>query len=125
LRALQGDLSVPDENTTAIRVTAHSIRIDLGGHRIKGPVTCFGSPVVCTVSGSGVGIDSVGIATANRLFVANGDISSGYGLRITAGDSTYGDNVIVQNEDGGVTGTWVNLGGNYCAGTGVGLSTCP
>ena len=299
---LTGDLTIPDENTTAIQVTVDSIRIDLGGHRIKGPVSCYSSPVFCSVSGDGVGIDSVGFSSGNELVVANGTIqgmgglgieggsrsrvervtlranaggavklgtgsqltdsiavlndslrafdlgdnslvrgntsinnggvgitvgggsvivhntvvsndsqgvftegpgctitgnavnknrangifasggsalisgntahdnfatgisasggtvidnhagsnglhgisvgsdstvqrnvmrdngqgaSGGYGLKVTTGDSTYGDNLIVGNADGGVNGTWINLGGNYCAGPSVVLSSCP
>jgi hypothetical protein len=40
-------------------------------------------------------------------------------------NSTYLENTITNNVTGAVTGNWVNMGDNYCAGTGVTLSTCP
>jgi hypothetical protein len=48
----------------------------------------------------------------------------GYGLRIL-NDATYRENTITDNATGAVTGSGVNMGDNYCAGTGVTLPTCP
>ena len=42
---LKGNITVPDENTTAISVQADYVTIDLNGYSIQGPVTCTGSPV--------------------------------------------------------------------------------
>ena len=37
---LSGNLTVPDENTTAIEVGAHGVTVDLNGFAIIGPVQC-------------------------------------------------------------------------------------
>jgi hypothetical protein len=54
--------------------------------------------------------------------------NSGYGLHAYHG-SLYRENIMVDNPAGGVAGSGenigVNLGGNYCAGDNVTLSTCP
>lgn len=55
---LTSDLAVPDENTTAIRISADDVSIDLAGFEILGPVVCSGSTVGCTpASGTGSGIE--------------------------------------------------------------------
>ena len=64
---LSSNLTVPNENTTAIDVTsaANAVTVDLNGFAILGPVTCDASiPPVCTltaadpgtISGPGSGI---------------------------------------------------------------------
>jgi hypothetical protein len=54
--ALSSNLRVPDENTTAIEITAVSVTLDLNGFTIKGPAVCSGYPWVCTPTGSGNGV---------------------------------------------------------------------
>src|SRR5437870_6167395 len=67
---LKGNITVPDENTTAISAQADYVTIDLNGYSIQGPVVCTGTPVTsCSPSfGSGVGIDGIG----RGLTVRNG-----------------------------------------------------
>jgi len=49
--------------------------------------------------------------------------NGGYGLNLGS-QSAYRENVITANSTGAVDGG-VNLGDNYCAGTGVVSPTCP
>lgn len=76
---LKSNLSVPDENTTAISVQADYVTIDLNGFSIQGPVTCTGSPVTgCSPSsGTGVGINGGG---HRGIAVRNGSVH-GMGFR--------------------------------------------
>ena len=48
------------ENVTAIKVTVGDVTLDLNGFVISGPVSCTfnGTAVVCSISGSGNGIDA-------------------------------------------------------------------
>jgi len=66
---LTSDLVVPDENTTAIRVAAPNVTLDLNGFAISGPTVCSAPPVTnCAPTGTGIGIDGravVGIRVWN------------------------------------------------------------
>ncbi len=53
---LSGNLTVPDENTTAIEITADNVTLDLNGFTILGPTVCSGTPLSCTPTGFGVGV---------------------------------------------------------------------
>ncbi len=55
---LTSDLLVPDENTTAIFVSAIAATVDLGGFSIIGPVSCagYGATLSCGPAGSGNGV---------------------------------------------------------------------
>src|SRR5438046_155584 len=54
---LSGNLTVPDENTNAIVVSADNVTIDLNGFSILGPVVCSGNPVSCNfTTGTGTGV---------------------------------------------------------------------
>ena len=55
---LTGNLTVPDENTTAIQVGADDVTIDLNGFAIIGPVQCTAEngSVSCSPEGTGVGV---------------------------------------------------------------------
>ena len=55
---LSGNLSVPDENTTAIEVQAGDVTVDLNGFAIIGPVQCTeeDGSVTCSPEGTGVGV---------------------------------------------------------------------
>ena len=68
---LTSNLEVPDEETTAIRVFAQSVSIDLGGFTISGVTQCTGTPVVCAPTGFGLGIRAEGDDFAS---VRNGEI---------------------------------------------------
>src|ERR1022692_224651 len=52
---LSGNLTVPDQNTTAIQIAADNVTIDLNGFSILGPTVCTGTPAVtsCGPKGSG------------------------------------------------------------------------
>jgi len=69
---LSGNLTVPDENTTAILITAENVAIDLNGFSILGPTVCSGFPVACTPTGSGTGV--FGSSDLKNITVLNGDI---------------------------------------------------
>lgn len=69
---LTGNLSVPDENTTAIQVMSDDVTVDLNGFVIQGPVVCSGTPLDCSPSGgSGDGIFG---ETRTGVTVRNGTI---------------------------------------------------
>ncbi len=55
---LTGNLTVPDENTTAIEVRAADVTLDLNGFAIIGPVQCTAEDgiVSCSPEGTGVGV---------------------------------------------------------------------
>lgn len=69
---LKSNITVPDENTTAIVVAADDVTIDLNGYSIRGGTVCTGVPVTsCTPTGSGKGIDA---STHSNVTVMNGTI---------------------------------------------------
>jgi parallel beta-helix repeat protein len=84
---LTSNLTVPDENTTAIMVDANDVGIDLGDFTIQGPVVCSrlpgsSQPLSCSLSsGSGTGIERASLSVLGTS-VANGSITGmgGYGL---------------------------------------------
>jgi len=77
---LTSNLTVPDENTGAIVVSASFVSIDLNKFTIAGPTNCTGAPRVCTpASGSGVGIGIDDVAIVGTA-VRNGSIT-GMGFR--------------------------------------------
>ena len=57
---LTGNLTVPDENTTAILVQADHVTVDLNGFAIIGPVQCAAEDgsVSCSPDGTGIGVDA-------------------------------------------------------------------
>lgn len=82
---LSGNLTVPDENTRAISVTADNVSIDLNGFAILGPVTCTGNPVSCSPTGTGDGINVEGIASS--ISISNGEIRGMGSSGISVGSS--------------------------------------
>jgi hypothetical protein len=67
---LTTNLTVPNENTSAITLGADEVTLDLGGFSIAGTTSCSGSPLACTpAAGTGVGIDG---AASDRSAVRNG-----------------------------------------------------
>jgi len=69
---LTSNLTVPDENTGGINVSANDVAIDLNNFAIIGPVTCSGSPLTCShASGSGIGI----YTSHDGISVKNGSIT--------------------------------------------------
>src|SRR5213079_870780 len=70
---LSGNLTVPDENTNAIVVSADNVTIDLNGFSILGPVVCSGNPVSCNfTTGTGTGVIVDGLHP--NLTLVNGTI---------------------------------------------------
>jgi hypothetical protein len=61
------------ENTTAIVLKANDVTIDLNGFSIIGPTACGGSPVTCTPTGSGRGIDAESFVVIGTV-VVNGTV---------------------------------------------------
>jgi hypothetical protein len=55
---LTGDLIVPDANTTAIKITADHVTIDMNGFSIIGPTVCTSSPATCPPIAQGIGIQA-------------------------------------------------------------------
>jgi hypothetical protein len=73
---LTSNLQVPDENTTAIRVTAEFATVDLGGFVISGVTQCGGFPPVCSPAGNGVGVEvDAGPGVVQAVSVRNGMIT--------------------------------------------------
>lgn len=61
-----------NQNTTAIRITADDVTLDLNGFAIRGQTTCSTtSPPTCSNTGIGIGIESEGDNTA----IFNGTVS--------------------------------------------------
>ncbi len=89
---LTGNLTVPDENTDGIVVSANDVSIDLNGFSIIGPVTCSGSPPTCPhASGTGSGVEVTFPSLVTGTSVKNGSITGmgrygvglGYGAKVT------------------------------------------
>jgi parallel beta-helix repeat protein len=91
---LTGNLTVPNENTTAIQLTATAlyVTIDLNGFAITGVTNCSIPPVTCTPSsGSGDGIaGDLGADAFNKskVRVINGTIAGmgRYGIHVARGE---------------------------------------
>jgi hypothetical protein len=101
---LTGNLTVPNENTTAIQVTAENVTIDLNGFAIIGPTSCTYTgigdvPVTCTPVGTGRGIDG----TVAHLTVLNGTVRGMGATGIVLAGSSRVDGVhVVSNGESGV-----------------------
>jgi hypothetical protein len=81
---LKSNITVPDANTTAIRITANDVTLDLNGFTISGPTSCGGHPLTCTPTGTGVGIDASG---SENVTIVNGTVRGmgGNGVIVTDG----------------------------------------
>ena len=73
---LSSNLVVADAGVTVIEITADDVTLDLAGFSIIGPNTCAGTPVVCTVSGGGIGVKAVADAgpSPENVRVMNGTV---------------------------------------------------
>jgi len=91
---LKKNITVPDENTTAIQITVSNVTLDLNGFSIIGPTVCSGNPTVtsCTPVGSGTGIQ----ATANNVTILNGMITGMGNIGIAMGQGRI-EGVTVSN----------------------------
>ena len=79
---LTGNLTTGSTNQTLIEVTSSDVGIDLNGFSLLGPVTCSGTVLSCSGSGSGVGIDAL---NQDNISVRNGTISGMGNIGLIAG----------------------------------------
>ncbi len=97
---LSGNLTLPDENTTAIKITTNHVTIDLAGFSILGPVVCSGVPLTCTpAEGIGYGVESYagGGVFYNNITVLNGNILGMGESGIMVGAESRIENVVVKS----------------------------
>lgn len=99
---LTGNLEVPG-GVDAIRVTAPSASIDLGGHTISGPFTCETSTGCSgSAAGNGIALDLAG--ARDGLEIRNGVIRGmgGYAVNCDLGTCSVDSIRAVENVDGGI-----------------------
>src|SRR5260370_1300221 len=102
---LSGNLTVPDANTTAIRVTADNVTIDLNGFSIVGPSVCVGAPVTSCNPSSPAFVVGFGVDGRNNrsITVVNGSVRGMGTGGIFLGDGAYVEKVHVEsNASGGI-----------------------
>jgi hypothetical protein len=68
---LASNLVVPNENTTAIVISADNVTVDLNGFTILGTTVCDSATIVCAPTGTGDGIDFRG---RYAITIVNGTI---------------------------------------------------
>jgi hypothetical protein len=111
--ALTSDLSVPDENTTAIEVTAPGVTLELAGFSIFGVTSCPGG--VCSPVGTGAGV----LATADDVSVRRGRIRGMGGSGVSLQNASRVEDLdVVENG-----GTGISVGAGLvrgCTATGNG-----
>lgn len=91
---LTSDLQVPDEDTTAILVTARGVSIDLGGFSILGVTTCTFAPFAsCAPVGVGIGVH----AAVEAVSVRNGSLLGIGRFGLLLGNDALVSNVRVLN----------------------------
>jgi hypothetical protein len=97
---LVGNLTVPNENTTAIEINTNDATLDLNGFAIRGTTVCSGTgPTLnCTPTGSGSGVNS----NSNRLIVRNGMIGAMGNRGITLNGVDHLVQEVVVSGNGGV-----------------------
>ena len=84
---LTGNLTVPDENTSAIQVQADHVTLDLNGFAIIGPVQCTAEngSVSCSPDGTGIGVDAFESVSAGTV-VRNGTVRGmARGISVSSG----------------------------------------
>jgi hypothetical protein len=88
---LKANFTVPDANTTAIKITSDNVTLDLNGYTVSGPTVCSGLPVTsCAPTGTGNGIDALGF---NNVKVTNGVVQGMGRDGIDLGDDCVVDGV--------------------------------
>jgi len=97
---LTSDLTTNSVNTTLIVVDSDQVSIDLNGFSLTGPVTCSGSSLSCSGSGTGDGIDA---GNESDIVIRNGTISGmgDNGIRVCRG-ARLADLTIAENADLGI-----------------------
>jgi hypothetical protein len=103
---LTSNLSTDSNQTTMIRFDVADVHLDLGGFVMSGPVTCTGTPAVCT--GASVGLAGFGIAaTPGNGSVRNGTIRGMGRTAVGAGDGMHIEGVhALENGVFGIAGDW-------------------
>lgn len=105
---LDGNLTVPNENITAINVTANNVSIDLNGFAILGPTVCTGSPVTsCSrPTGSGNGVNA---PSRTGTVVINGQVRGLGNIGLNLGtDSRVEGVTALSNGNIGIVATFGN-----------------
>ena len=93
---LTSNLVVPSANTNGIQLAPRST-LDLNGFEISGPTICAGGPVVCSGTGSGIGVLGEGSTT-----IRNGAIR-GMGSVGVSGDGRFENLLIESNGSIGIS----------------------
>ncbi len=81
---LSSNLTVPDEKTTAIQITADNVTLDLNGFTIQGPTVCGGFPLECDPIGVGSGVITGFPAGNENITIVNGTVRGmgGHGVAL-------------------------------------------
>jgi hypothetical protein len=97
---LTSDLETGSTSTTLVEVTADSVSIDLNGFSMAGPVTCSGSSLSCSATGSGHGIDA---GNRENITIRNGTVRGmgNDGIRVCRG-ARLADLTVAENGDRGI-----------------------
>ena len=121
---LMGNLTVPDQNTSGIVITANDVTVDLNGFAIIGPNVCTGVPVTsCSNIGTGIGIQG---DDRDRITVKDGKVAGMGSNGILLGASARVEKIqaemngcqgILVRSHGFVSGNTVSRnGGAFCGG---------
>ncbi|GAB4171771.1 MAG: hypothetical protein Kow0020_06620 [Wenzhouxiangellaceae bacterium] len=96
---LTSNLNTTSANTTLIEVTADNVSIDLNGFSLTGPASCSGSSVVCTNTGTGIGINA---SSRENVRVYNGTVRGMGQDGIVVGGSAWLEalNIVENGRDG-------------------------
>ena len=115
---LSGNLTVPDADTTAIRITADAVTLDLNGFSIIGPLICPPGIATCLSAGDGIGIEArrnlnVG---PRALRISNGSVRGvgSIGIVIEGSGNTVERVTVDSNPKGGMT-----VGGSVIASSAI------
>ena len=124
---LTSNLTVPDENTDGIVVSADDVGIDLNNFAIIGPVTCSGTPLTCSpTSGTGSGIErsSSGGISIRGTSVKNGSITGVGYIGVALGEEAEVTNVHVRwCAAGGISADkYSTVSGNRAHSNGFGIA---
>jgi hypothetical protein len=120
---LSGNLTVPNENTTAISITADSVTLDLNGFSITGVTYCSDIPLDCTPSGTGVGIYAL---VGRQITVMNGSVKGMGSSGIVIGDGRIESVQASNNRIHGIhlsSGLIINCIAEYNGNTGIHVGT--
>ena len=109
---LAGNLTVPDENTSAIEIAADEVSLDLNGFAIRGPTVCVTTTNLavssCSPTGTGSGVKTIGFP--HNVAVSNGTVRGmgSSGIVLNPGRGMMVDRV--RAESNGVSGIFAGEG---------------